>query len=101
MDALNSTRQKLAIDPHRYFEATAADARARTAQRQDPGGAETRVVDEPIERARLLAQTTDELCHRPHFEQVERIELYRPAPGLCRRCAECLELRARGARNRE
>ena len=33
MDALNLTRQKLAIDPHRYFEATAADARARTAQR--------------------------------------------------------------------
>jgi MoaA/NifB/PqqE/SkfB family radical SAM enzyme len=33
MDALTSTRQNPAVDPHRYFEATAAVARARTAQR--------------------------------------------------------------------
>ena len=33
MDALTSTRQKPALDPHRYFEDTAAGARSRTAQR--------------------------------------------------------------------
>jgi MoaA/NifB/PqqE/SkfB family radical SAM enzyme len=32
MDALTSTRQRPAVDPHRYFEATAAGARSRIAQ---------------------------------------------------------------------
>src|SRR5262249_58647787 len=33
MDALTSTRQKPTIDPRHYFDATAAGARSRTAQR--------------------------------------------------------------------